>query len=431
MADEHPVTRVGGENSDAGVLKAAHRLFALFGDALDLDLAVRLWDGSRVSLGNSGVSDCEIVVSSPHILSSLIRRPTRDNLLLHYASGDLSVEGGDPIGFVTAVNSERGFSEKRRRLPKAAVLFAAMRVAITRPHHASALAAVAGKGNDQSFIRFHYDIGNEFYALFLGQEMQYSCAYFQDPESDLDRAQYDKLELICRNLRLESGERLLDVGCGWGGLLCHAAEHYGVRAHGITLSREQFDYAQERIRSKGLEGQVSVELGEYKDLAGSYDKIASIEMIEHVGLDHHPAYLRKMRSLLKDRGLLLLQGTTRRAKRQRRGTRRIRSGSLMMERYVFPGFELDDIGHTLTGMEAVRFEILKVEGWRKHYAQTTKRWCRSLWERREEAESLVGTEKTRLWLAYLTGVSVAFQDGSLRAYQILATQRTSKKAIHG
>ena len=417
------------ENPDARVLEAARRLFSLFGDALDLDLAVRLWDGSRVPLGSDVVSGYEIVVSSPHVLSSLVRRPTRDNLLLHYANGDLAIEGGDPIGFVVAANSERGF-KKLRQVPKAAVLWVAMRVAVTRPHHARAHWAVQSKRNHKGFIRFHYDIGNEFYALFLGQEMQYSCAYFRDPENDLDQAQHDKLEIICQNLRLESGERFLDVGCGWGGLLCHAAERYGVRAHGVTLSQQQFEYAEERIRQKGLKGQVTVEHGEYKDLVGTYDKIASIEMIEHVGLDNYPAYLRKLWSLLKDGGLLLNQGTTRRAKRRERRSSRLRAGSRMMERYVFPGFELDNVGHTVTAMEAMHFEILQVEGWRDHYAQTTKRWCRTLWERRDEAESLVGAEKTRLWLAYLTGVSVAFQDGSLRVYQIVAAKRGSKGVAH-
>lgn len=411
-------------------IEAAGRLFSIIAETLDLDVSVRLWDGTRVPLGRDVRSPYEIVVESAAVLSSLVRRPTRDNLLLHYANGGLTIEGGDPLGFILAAESGRGF-KKLRRIPKWQTFRAALAVAKTRPQHANTSAAFRGDESDEQFIHFHYDIGNAFYGLFLGDEMQYSCGYFEDPNDDLDRAQRAKLDRICRSLQLVPGERLLDVGCGWGGLLCHAAKHYGVKAHGLTLSQEQFEYTQGKIRQMGLETQVSIELADYSEFElsaeGAYDKIASIEMTEHVGLANFPGYLRKMRSLLRDRGLLINQATTRRAKRTERRSRRLRAGSRLMERYVFPGFELDNVGRMVAAMEAARFEVHRVEGWRDHYAKTTELWCHRLWDRRKEAEDLVGPEKTRLWLAYLAGVSVAFAAGSLRVYQIVASKQGARE----
>jgi cyclopropane-fatty-acyl-phospholipid synthase len=414
------------DSTEVRRLEAARRLFSILAESIDLDVSIRLWDGTRVPLGKDVRSSYEIGVENAAVLSSLIRRPTPDNLLLHYAKGALAIEGGDPRGFIVAVASGRGF-KKLRRIPRWRALRAALCVARTKPQYAKKSPAFRGHGGDEQFIRFHYDMGNDFYGLFLGDEMQYSCGRFEDGNEDLDRAQAAKLDRICRSLQLARGERFLDVGCGWGGLLCHAAKHYGVEAHGLTLSREQFEYAQKKIRAMGLESQVSVELTDYSTFElstrGAYDKIASIEMTEHVGLANFPDYLRKMRSLLRDRGLLINQATTRRAKRTEKRSRRLRAGSRLIERYVFPGFELDNVGHTVAAMEAARFEVHQVESWRNDYAKTTELWCRRLWDRRKEAENLVGEEKTRLWLAYLAGVSIAFQAGSLRVYQIVAAKQ--------
>ncbi len=432
----------GSNTSETRRLGAAQRLFSIVAETLDLDVSVRLWDGTRVPLGSDVRSPYEIVIENAAVLSSLLRRPTRDNLFIHYATGALSIEGGDPLGFIIAARSGRDF-KKLRRIPRWRALRAALAVARTRPQHARGSTAYRGEQRDDEFIRFHYDMGNEFYGLFLGRAMQYSCGYFEqgsqnfdvdvdvDVDPDLDRAQTAKMDRICRSLKLARGERLLDVGCGWGGLLCHAAKHFGVQAHGLTLSPAQYEFAQEEIRRMGLATQVSVELTDYSDFKlpsnGAYDKIASIEMSEHVGLEQFPTYLRKLRSLLRDQGLLLNQATTRRSKRTERRSRRLGAGSRLMERYVFPGFELDNVGHTLSVMEAARFEVHQVEGWREHYARTTELWCRRLWDRRKEAEKLVGEEKTRLWLAYLAGVSVAFAAGSLRVYQIVASKQGARE----
>jgi cyclopropane-fatty-acyl-phospholipid synthase len=257
--------------------------------------------------------------------------------------------------------------------------------------------------------------------------MQYSCAYFTDWGNSLEQAQADKLEMTCRKLRLRRGERLLDVGCGWGGLICHAARHHGVSAHGITLSEQQLEFARDKVRRLGLRGRVSVELRDYSDLEDrTYDKIASVGMFEHVGIANYPAYFGKLYSLLRDRGILLNHSIARGAKRSAGHFRRARPEHRLIQKYIFPGSELDHIGHTLEAMESSNFEVHDVEGWREHYARTARLWCQRLSARADEAVGLVGPERYRLWVAYLAGVSFAFADGSLRIFQVVASKHASK-----
>lgn len=279
---------------------------------------------------------------------------------------------------------------------------------------------------DQDFIRFHYDLSNKFYQLFLDPEMQYSCGYFTRWENDLKKAQQDKLDMICRKLRLQPEDRFLDIGCGWGGLICHAAQHYGVKAHGVTLSREQFDFSREKVNKLGLNDRVKVDLTNYNELSEEYDKISSIGMYEHLGIAHYRSYFDKVRSLLRDRGIFLNHGITRRAKHSKRHFNKITPGRRFILKYIFPGSELDHIGHTLEVMEACGFEIHDVEAWREHYALTTRHWCRRLEKNREDAVNLVGEKRFRMWIAYLAGVSFAFHDGSLRIFQTVATNHDRK-----
>lgn len=269
-------------------------------------------------------------------------------------------------------------------------------------------------------------MGNDFYALFLDPRMQYSCAYFTDWQGNLEQAQHDKLELICRKLRLEPGEQLLDIGCGWGGLVCHAAAFHGVRAHGVTLSPEQAAFAKRRVVELGLEDRVTIEVKDYAELDRTFDKISSIGMAEHVGIANLPAYFSKVRSLLRDRGVFLNHAITRRAKQSRRAFARIRPEQRLIKKYIFPGSELDHIGHSVAAMEAKGFEVHDVEGLREHYARTTRLWCQRLSAREDEAITQVGRERYRLWVAYLAGVSFAFADGSLRIFQTVATKHKAK-----
>ncbi len=419
--------------SPARQLAAAQRVLAHLAEVLDARFSVRLWDGSRVPLGRNVHPHLEVSVQGPGVVGSLLRWPTLDNLVRHYAAGRIDIQGGDLIEFFEAARVERS----RQRLKKlrtrilltSALPFLLSRAEEVRPQHAFAGDQVgrAARGRkNRDYVQFHYDVGNEFYQLFLDPQMQYSCGYFTEWGNSLEQAQRDKMDMICRKLRLERGERLLDIGCGWGGLICHAAQQYGAIAHGVTLSQAQFDFAHEQIRRAGLERQVTVELRDYKSLSGKYDKIASIGMYEHVGIANYRAYFGKIYSLLRDRGILLNHGITRPAKASKRMFQRIRPEQRLILKYIFPGGELDHIGHTCESLESSRFEVHDVEDWREHYAQTTRLWCQRLSARREEAIALVGPERYRLWVAYLAGVSFAFLDGSARIYQVVASKHAAR-----
>jgi cyclopropane-fatty-acyl-phospholipid synthase len=251
--------------------------------------------------------------------------------------------------------------------------------------------------------------------------MQYSCAYYTDWGNGLEQAQADKLEMICRKLRLKQGEHFLDIGCGWGGLICYAAENYGVKAHGVTLSPAQLSFCQQQIEAKGLQDRVSAELKNYADLEGRYSKIASIGMYEHVGVANIPGYFRKIKQLLAPDGIFLNHAISRKA---RKGKARFsaRPEQRALLKYIFPGGELDDIGHTVAAMEEAGFEVHDIEGWREHYARTTKLWCERLTANRQQAIALAGEQTYRIWVAYLAGCSLAFQKGSARIYQTVATK---------
>ncbi len=408
------------------LIEPTRRLIALLRRAVDAPIAVRLWDGSTEMLGAPGEGGPTVTIAGPGVLPSLVRRPTLDRLIRHYAHGRIDLEGGTLVDLAHALG-DRSLGRALARIDRGELVRSLWPFVFARGDRAAAARdfgeASGGRarksGDDRRFISFHYDVGNDFYRLLLDPELQYSCAYFPTWESDLDTAQQAKLEMICRKLRLRPGERLLDIGCGWGGLICHAARHHGVVAHGVTLSEEQHAFARAKVATLQLEDRVSVELRDYRDVEGRFDKIASIGMYEHIGVANIAGYFTKVRSLLAGGGLFLNHAISRGAKRRRK-----RFGSRpeqrALQRYIFPGGELDDIGHSVAAMERAGFEIHDVEGWRWHYARTTRLWCERLLARRAEAERLVGPQTVRLWLAYLAGCSIAFERGSARIYQTLA-----------
>ncbi|MCX7325663.1 MAG: cyclopropane-fatty-acyl-phospholipid synthase, partial [Hyphomicrobiales bacterium] len=241
---------------------------------------------------------------------------------------------------------------------------------------------------------------------------------------DIARAQRDKLDMICRKLRLKPGDRFLDIGCGWGALVCHAAQHYGVEAHGVTLAEEQLRLAQDKVRRLGLEGRVTLHLKDYIQMEGQFDKIASIGMFEQVGIKNHLDYFRSVNRLLRPRGLYLHHTIARRAKKTDRAFNKMSAEYRALVRYIFPGGELDHLGMSIANLERTGFEVHDVEGWRENYQRTTYLWWKRLYERRSEAEALVGPEKTRMWLLYLAGCSMAFQRGGAYINQTLVSKRT-------
>ena len=420
----------GGFFSDERRKRAARELSQRLAPLARLPFSLELWDGSRVPLGEGTDSRLAIRIASAGVLGALLRRPTPETLVREYATGGVDLVGGPILEFLAALEQRSGPRSKLRDVGLAAALGSALPLLFARKPAARLAHAFRGDATgrrqasrrNQDFIQFHYDASNAFYALFLGDEMQYSCGYFTEWDNGLEQAQLDKLEMICRKLRLEPGERLLDVGCGWGGLVCHAAQKYGVQAHGVTLSQAQFEYARDKAKRLGLADRVRIDLVDYSELDGSYDKIASIGMFEHVGLANFPRYFGTLARLLRDRGILLNHGIASRAKPTPRRQRRISPEKRLLLKYIFPGSELTSIGHSLQAMEHAGFEIHDVEGWREHYARTARAWCERLSKRRDEGIELVGEERYRLWLAYLAGVTRGFSNGSMLVFQALGTR---------
>jgi cyclopropane-fatty-acyl-phospholipid synthase len=283
---------------------------------------------------------------------------------------------------------------------------------------------------DRADIGHHYDVGNGFYRLWLDEQMVYSCAYFETGAEDIDSAQRAKLDHVCRKLRLAPGERFLDVGCGWGALIVHAARHYGVRSVGITLSEQQAALARDRIAAVGLQDRVEVLLLDYRDLPrrfgeGSFDKVASIGMFEHVGLRNLPVYFDTVARMLRDRGLMLNHGIT----STDVDSRPIGSGAGdFIGTYVFPNGELPHLGVAVRDMSAAGFEIFDVESLRPHYALTLLHWSRRLEQRLDEAARQVSERTLRVWRLYLAGCSHGFAEGWMNLYQILGSRQLAAGA---
>jgi cyclopropane-fatty-acyl-phospholipid synthase len=273
--------------------------------------------------------------------------------------------------------------------------------------------------SNRANIRYHYDVSNAFYRLWLDRQLVYSCAYFATDDTSLDAAQAGKVDHICRKLRLQPGDRFLDIGCGWGALLFHAAERYGVEAYGITLSKNQFEHVKAEVAARGLTGRVKVELRDYLDLPEDalYDKIASVGMFEHVGIKRFPQYFGKILRVLKPGGLVLNHGITHNAL----GADSLGSGiGDFVEEYVFPGGELAHVSKVIEGMAAEGLEVIDAEALREHYAKTLWHWCEGLEANADSARAEVGEEKYRVWRIYLAGSAHAFERGWLSLWQLLA-----------
>jgi cyclopropane-fatty-acyl-phospholipid synthase len=274
------------------------------------------------------------------------------------------------------------------------------------------------KLRDRSAISHHYDLSNDFYALVLDPRMAYSCAYWTSdaPDYGLADAQRDKFDLVCRKLGLRPGQRLLDVGCGWGSLSLHAAEHYGVRVTGVTLSREQQAFASGRAGDEGLADRVDVRLQDYRDVSdGPYDAVVSLEMGEHVGQANYPVYAAQLLRQLKPEGRLLLQQMS------RTGTHP--GGGAFIESYIAPDMHMRPVGQTVDLLESAGFEVRDVHALREHYVRTVAAWYETFEKRWDEAVALVGEEVARVWRLYLVGGALAFQEGRMGVEQILAVKR--------
>jgi cyclopropane-fatty-acyl-phospholipid synthase len=375
----------------------------------------RLWDGRDWPANEE--PRATIVLREPGALRAMLWPPTDLTLGEAYVHDHFDVEGeleavfglGDAL-----LGRTRGIRE-RLRLAQQVLALPAPEERATERGPARLRGRLHSRERDRQAIAYHYDLGDEFFRLFLGHRLVYSCAYFAHEGDDLDTAQKQKLDLVCRKLRLRPGDRLLDVGCGWGALLVHAVERYGVTAHGITLSRPQAQTADERIRTAGLGGRASVEVGDFRDLdePEGYDKLASVGMFEHVGGALLPAYFEHAARLLRPGGAFLNHGIA------RLGGEPARFRPSFVGRYVFPDGALVPLPVTLAAAEEGGLETRDVETLREHYALTLRHWVRRLEANHEEAVAAAGEAAYRVWRLYMAGSAHAFASGRLGVYQVL------------
>ncbi len=379
--------------------KKFHQWIAQMRSETRLPLRVSLWNGSQFDLG---MASPEVTIRVPSASSLVyLLNPSLENLGRAYVEGKLEVEGRlQAIIEVANALAEKGLATGSRL----GQLF--------RPRSHT-------RGQDKSAIEYHYDVSNEFYQSFLDPAMVYSCAYFEQGTEDLASAQQKKIDHILNKIQVRPGDTLLDIGCGWGALVIRAAERFGARCTGITLSKNQQALATERVAAAGLSDRVSIRLLDYRDVEGQFDRITSVGMFEHVGLKNLPVYFSKIASLLKDDGLAMNHGIT--TTNTDHSTARYGAGEFI-ENYVFPHGELPHIGTVLTAMQDGGLEALDVENLRRHYAQTCALWAENFENHSAHIRTLVDEKRYRIWRIYLAGCAHAFRHDWISLNQIVCSK---------
>ncbi len=370
-----------------------------------LPIAIELWNGQRYDLSPSPTVTLRIPSAAA---LRYFTNPDLAKLGEAYVEGHVDVEGPMGEALRAAEGLSRQMGEARKgRLPL--------------------LLNLHTKKADAAAIRYHYDVSNDFYGLWLDRNMVYSCAYFKTGEESLEAAQEQKLDHICRKLRLKPGEKFLDIGCGWGALVRWAAKHYGVDATGITLSHNQHALAGQRIEAEGLGSRCRVLLQDYRDVPGNavYDKIASVGMFEHVGLKNLPRYFDKIHTLLKDGGVVMNHGIT----SVDPDSRSVGLGAGdFIDKYVFPHGELPHVSLVLKEMARAELEVMDVETLRLHYAKTLWHWSGRLEANLDRAREHAGDKRLRIWRAYLAGCAHAFEHRWVSIHQVLAVKSADPKS---
>jgi cyclopropane-fatty-acyl-phospholipid synthase len=397
--------------------EAAGRLAAAIGTAIGRrDWTLRLWDGRTVG-PDPAESRFELVFRARRGLDLLLTATPEKAFGRAYAEGLIDVE---PLESFIDLLSAVVPAQLLRATP--ALLFAGLALG-ARPARSSARTVEArlrgirhSQRRDAQAIRHHYDVPLEFYRLWLDDSLTYSCAYFRSSQDDLDTAQRNKLDLVCRKLRLQPGEDVLDIGCGWGSFLIHAAQNYGVNAVGITLSPSQATVARQRVHELGLDDQVEVRLADYREPLGrTFDAVASIGMLEHVGRANMLRYGRAVSAALRPGGRALLHGIT------APPGHGITRGSFV-DAFIFPDGELEEAGFLGLQIENAGLEVRDDENLREHYALTLRHWRERFEAGSEEAERLVGAERMRVWRLYLTGAEIGFRRDTTAVHQFLAVK---------
>ena len=399
-------------------------------------ITFKLWDGTEFSVGNpSGQAGPRftLILRDPRVLAKLIfgRNPLR--VAQAYFADEIDIDGDfySALALKDHLHSiQLRAADKWRLLPNIARLFNAQ--LLTTRQSANLSIAYEGtvkrhsKLENRDAIAFHYDLSNAFYALWLDPAMVYSCAYFEQPDASLEQAQRAKLDLICRKLLLRPGEQFLDIGCGWGALAIHAARHYDVRALGVTLSKEQFLLARQRVADAGLQDRVSIALRDYRDLQGAavFDKVASVGMFEHIGLKKLPTYFQTVHRLLKPGGLLMNHCITHSVEGWDNT-----SSTRFINQFVFPDGQLDRVSNVQRGIEDANFEIFDLENLRPHYALTLRHWVHRLEQHRRQALEIVSEASYRVWRLYMAACALALESDDIGVYQILSQKRGGQTAL--
>jgi len=386
----------------------------------DLPVAIRAFDGSRV-----GPTDppATVVIRSRRALQRIVTAPGELGIGRAYVAGELDVEG-DIFEALSAI---------RARLPTvrlglrhwAALARLVGPAALRPPPRPAEEARLRGRRHsrerDAAAIAHHYDVSNAFYRMVLGPSMTYSCAVWADPRVSLEEAQAAKHELVCRKLDIRPGTRLLDVGCGWGGMAMHAASRHEARVVGVTISTRQAEWARKAVAEAGLADRVEIRLQDYRDVRdGPFDAISSIGMFEHVGLSQLGVYFRRLFSLLRPGGRLLNHGISRPPSRRARFSRHS-----FIDAYVFPDGELHEVGSVVSAMQRAGFEARHVESLREHYALTLRAWVGNLEANWEAAVAEVGTARARIWRLYMAASALNFEAGSTQVHQVLAVRHVA------
>ena len=391
----------------------------------DLPVRLRAWDGSE-----AGAADAPVVLlNSPDAVRRLLWHPGELGAAQAYVTGELDVEGdlGEALTHAFNVARERGLGGR----PSLSALASAVRTAaglkvLGRPpappdSQARLRGRLHSQRRDRDAIAHHYDLSNDFYALLLDDTMAYSCAYWPDERAGVSvlDAQRAKLDLVCTKLGLEEGATLLDVGCGWGSLSLHAAEHFGARVTGLTIAAEQKKFIDTRIRERGLEDRVEIRLCDYRDAppapgGGGYDAVGSIEMGEHVGEDNYPTYVEVLRRSVKPGGRVLVQQMSR--------TGRWPGGGPFIEAFIAPDMHMRPVGETVAHLEKGGLEVRDVHALREHYVWTVQAWRETFEANVDALTALVGEEVVRVWRLYLAGGELTFRDGRMGVDQVLCVR---------
>ncbi|UOT03195.1 class I SAM-dependent methyltransferase [Rhodococcus opacus] len=397
----------------------------------ELPVHLTAWDGSTAG----PVTAPRVVLRSPDALRRLLWNPGELGAAQAYVTGEIDVEGdlGEALAHVWAVARERGLNGVR---PSPTTVAKVLRVAAKLGVVGGPLPAPATQANirgrlhsllrDRAAISHHYDLSNDFYALILDPQMAYSCAYFtrnapgtpQDSDYELEDAQRDKLDLVCRKIGLEPGMRLLDVGCGWGSLSLHAAAEYGAHVVGVTISREQKAFIDKRIAERGLQDRVEIRLQDYREVPdGPFDAVASLEMGEHVGEKNYARYAQALYDNAKPGARVLIQQMSR--------TGHHPGGGPFIESFIAPDMTMRPVGESVAYLERAGLEVRDVHGLREHYVWTVDAWLEKFESRWDDVVEMVGLEMARVWRLYLVGGGMSFEQGRMGVDQILAVKPTA------